>query len=153
MTIFLLGMICTLIFIIDIKLQRTFSYKVLDYWWSKDAPNCYRKEIVALLSNETGTAEASAQTGAAACGEEEEEESGPVLGDDQGASAAAPADEPIGTSPSGDERKKGRRRGGRPGEEETSLVSTMAVCVFTLFLAFAVYYRVAGARGRDERQN
>ena len=33
--------------------------EVLDYWWAKDAPNCYKKEIVKLMEKDTNNTQQS----------------------------------------------------------------------------------------------
>ena len=56
--------------------------EVLDYWWSKDAPNCFKKEIVSLLESSS-----SSDTGNETSGEllvEESSENGSRTNDEIG---------------------------------------------------------------------
>ena len=36
--------------------------EVLDFWWPKDAPNCFKKEIIRVINNEESSIETGTQT-------------------------------------------------------------------------------------------
>ena len=36
---------------------------MLDFWWPKDAPNCFKKEIIRVINNEESRVETGTQTG------------------------------------------------------------------------------------------
>ena len=40
--------------------------EVLDFWWPKDAPNCFKKEIIRVINNEESRVETGTQTGSQA---------------------------------------------------------------------------------------
>ena len=37
--------------------------EVLDFWWPKDAPNCFKKEIIRVINNEEASVETGTQAG------------------------------------------------------------------------------------------
>ena len=40
--------------------------EVLDFWWPKDAPNCFKKEIIRVINKEESSVETGTQTGSQA---------------------------------------------------------------------------------------